>query len=80
MVAVANAVLKEIDATQDEESVINVLATSLAGLIGSKLHVLIIWLTYHALQEEANFSSVEAGNLITKARLESNVISSKQEE
>ena len=80
VVAVANAVLKEIDATQDEESVINVLATSLAGLIGSKLHVLIIWLTYHALEEEANFSSAEAGNLITKARLESNVISSKQEE
>ena len=51
VVAVANAVLKEIEATQDEESVINVLATSLAGLEGSKLHVLIIWLTYYALQE-----------------------------
>ena len=80
VVAVANAVLKEIEATQDEESVINVLATSLAGLEGSKLHVLIIWLAYYALQEEADFSSEEAGNLITKARLESNVISSKQEE
>ena len=34
VVAVTNAVLKEIEATEDEESVINVLATSLGDLIG----------------------------------------------
>ena len=80
VVAVTNAVLKEIETTEDEDSVINVLATSLGDLIGTASYILIIWLTYDALQDEANFSDEEAGNFINKAKLEGNILFNKQEE